>query len=727
MKFKKLLALVLTAALGIGCFAVPEKAALAAGSGLDQDEMSKVILIVKNKLEIGDEYTEFNYDFWEDGSEAYYSFNWNTEDYSKYIGASCDGEGRLTNVYSGNNESKRSLPDKTADEMLPEAMEWLAKIAPEASGHVEKTRSNCSYYNSSYSYTFVRLENGIQMPDNYVQLSVSYKTGELVSANVNWLYDVKIPNAKNLIGKDAAKEKIGTQVKMELQYMLGWETEENGGYYTGRYSGMKEKVFLAYIPSDTYVAVNAKTGKIYQERTYWDRGYDKETAMEEDTADAKAANGASFNATLTEAEIAKIEDLDNIITRDEAIALIRNNDALLIDENLNTFTANLTNDNDKYYWSVSLRDARPADYENGDSYRAYAYAKVAAEDGRIVSFSASVKGLYDYDEDEADNIKLKYKKKDCKKIFEAFAKATDPDKFAGVKLASSNPTEAIRYDYVSNKYTYAGYSFNYTRYYKDIPFYANGINGSVDRITGKIFNYYSNWTDAELPNPKKVIGEEKAFDAYMSYDGFNLVYEIVTDNDKDEQGIYRRSNSVRLVYSTNIFPNYVDAFSGKQLNYSGQEYVPVNNSYSYDDIAGTKYEREITLLAGMGMGVAGSKFRPDDVITKSEFAELAKLLGRYGVSEETGLEGDTKLDRQNAAKEIVTMLGLKKIAELDIYKGTYQDSDKISEGYEGYVALAGALGLIDVKTGETFKPAEGLTRGEAAFMLFAAMKLQIEE
>ncbi len=593
-------------------------------------------------------------------------------------------------------------------------------------GHVKLNSYYCSYYNSSYRYTFIRFENGVEMPDNYVMVAVNYNTGELSNADVSWLYDTKIPAATNLIGVDAAKEKIGELVDMQLQYRIGWEYEtKNGGYYgTG-----KEKVFLAYVPSDSYVAVNAKTGKIYQERSYWDRGYDEaETAMAEDTADMKSASGGNgYVATLSDAEIARIEDLENIITRDEAIAVIKDNKALLIDENLNTFTANLTNDEGKYYWSVSLRDARPVDYDSDDTYRAYAYATVAAEDGKIISFRSSVKGVYEYSDEEAENIKLKYSKKECKKIFEAFAKATDPEKFESVKLASAEKTEPVKYDYVKDKYTYGGYSFSYDRYYKDIPFYSNYVEGAVDRITGKIFNYYVNWYEGELPEPEGAISEKEAFDAYMSCDGFKLVYEIITDHNKNKDGIYVSKNSVRLVYSTNISPNFIDAFTAKQLDYNGGEYVASTGSYTYDDIADSTYERDILLLADMGVGVTGGKFRPNDVITKDEFAELAGMTGRLGGGVETEVKGKKKLTREAAAKEIVTILGYSQVAELDIYKDLYKDSAKISKGYEGYAAIAGSLGLIEAKAGGNFKPTAGLTRGEAAKMLYMALKATIED
>ncbi len=121
MKFKRFIAAILTAVLALGCFTMPAVPALADEQGLEQDALSKVILIVKNKLEIEDEYSEFNYYFWEDGSDINYSFDWNNADHSKSISVSCDGNGHINYVYYGNSDRSWSVPEKTADELSARA------------------------------------------------------------------------------------------------------------------------------------------------------------------------------------------------------------------------------------------------------------------------------------------------------------------------------------------------------------------------------------------------------------------------------------------------------------------------------------------------------------------------------------------------------------------------------------------------------------------------------
>ena len=241
-------------------------------------------------------------------------------------------------------------------------------------------------------------------------------------------------------------------------------------------------------------------------------------------------------------------------------------------------------------------------------------------------------------------------------------------------------------------------------------------------MTGKVYSYNVRWSDAKLPSTKGVIGEKKAFDSYMSYDGYDLVYELVS-NTKNTGSLmgYEKEEAVRLVYSKSISPAYVDAFTGKQLNYNGQDYEKTRTDFEYNDIAGSKYEKAILILAGMGIGLPGESFMPDQTITKAEFLKYAQGFGmlnnRYDETEEE--TDDVKLSRETVAKEAVKLLGYESIANLDIYRLDYKDADKVGSEYKGFVAIAGGLELIAPDKKGEIKPAKEFTRGEAAELLLA--------
>ncbi len=508
---------------------------------------------------------------------------------------------------------------------------------------------------------------------------------------------------------------------MVLQYRLTY------------YSEGKEKVFLAYSPDRTYVAVDAKNGKIYTEKIYWGSGTDFDNGFNEEAAEADEA-GADYESSkevrLSDAEIKKIDEIKDIITSEEAISLIKNNSMLFIDPNLTSARCNLYSNNDEYYWSIYLWDERPVDYNDYstyyDYYRGSASAYINAKTGKLISFSATTKDYYDYTNEGSDVFKANFTKKQCKKAFEDFVKATDPEKFEFVKLSNVYDQKVSIYDYTSGeKYSSltGGYSYSYGRYYKDIPFNANSISGAVEAVTGKVTRYYVNWTDAEIPEPENIIGEDKAFDAYISCDGFDLVYELVAKYDNyDNYYGYDREAKARLVYRTAIYPNYIDAFTGKQLNYYGEEYKPAGVSYKYTDINGTKYERAIKLLADMGYGFDGEEYMPDAKITNEEFERLLGAGGYYSYSyydveeDENDVinNDDSTVTRQEAARLVIIRLGGEKMAQMDIYKTGYSDEKKIAKENIGAVALCKGLGIMGAKSGKKFKPNNAVTRGEAA-------------
>lgn len=713
---KRIITVIMALALVLGTFYTGNPNTAYAANEETQEQMTDVLLKIKTKLELPDEYSEFNYNYNNYGERGTWYFNWSTEDSSKTISLNCDDEAHILSMSCYSNESMQTMPEVTADELLDTANKLLARVFPEAVGHVVLKNTYCMYYRSAYRFNFRRVENGIEMPDNYVMLSVGYKDGELIGLESNWNYTSKVPAAKKLISVEEAKKNIDKQLDMNLRYYVTWDADGN------------DKVFLAYTPSMSYIATDAKSGKIYTQKDYW--GNDVKNAYDEDVAEESAVADNSvrgYEAKLSDAEIKKITDLENLISSDDAVKIIRNNKYLLIDEKADTVTASLRENNGKYTWYITLRDNRPADYENNDYYRAYANATIDAEDGKILNFYSSIKSLYYYSQQEIDEIKFNYSQKDCRKVFENFVKEIESDKFSKVKLESSSASMSERLENTDTTIDLA-YAFTYTRYNEGIPFASNGISGSVDRITGKVYNYRVNWTDAEIPSSKGIIGEDKAFEAYMNYEGFDLVYEIVTTH-TDTGSIYGYGTEevIRLVYRTAISPNYVDAFTGKQLTYNGEEYEKARTDYQYNDIAGTKYEKAIKILAGLNVGLPGESFEPDKKITKDELAQLLSKMPYLGYRDysET-LSGDKGLNRQQAAKVILDTLGLGFMAKLDIYKLSYKDASDVGKAYKGYVAIAGALDLFGNKKAKKFGPKTALTRGEAAQLILNAVKVIME-
>ena len=708
-----------------------------AENALTEEKMKEVLIEVKSKIDIGDEFTEFDYSYNEYSGKGRFYFNWNTEDSTDSISITADGDGRIWSYsrYLNNYNTQDSvLPTYIGEELIPKAEEWIYQAEPGLKGKLDITRCSYQTYRKSYYIGFTRIENGIRMNDNYVSISLDAMDGKVLSYSLNWNFEVEIPKVDKPIGEKKAAEKVDDTVKMQLEYRLGYDDDG------------KEKVFLAYNPDITYVAVDAKNGKVYTTRTYWgsssefDDGFNTAAATESADGEYLAENGKTVR--LSDNEIKKIDEVKDILTSEEAVNLIKKNKKLYIDQNLNTARCRLYFQDGEYYWSISLSDNRPIDYDkynyySSEWYRASASASINAKTGKLISFYASTRDYYSYDDEGDDKFVANYSKKQCQKLFEEFAKETDPEEFKSVKLADTYEDKVYIYREIYSGYydqdttATGGYSMQYKRYYKDIPFSANGISGAVEAVTGKVTRYNLTWTDAELPEPETAISEKQAFDAYINFDGFDLVYELVSKY--EDSGKYYgvdKEVKARLVYRTAISPNFVDAFTGKQLSWNGQEYKTAGVSYKYTDINGTKYERSIKLLADMGLGFEGEEFKPDQKITNAEFEKLltGNLYRYYGpyitkAYDEDGEEIDpdeltpddeTKVTRQEACKLIISAMGGDKLAQMDIFKTGYSDEKKIDKENIGAVALCKGLDIMGAKSGKKFKPNASITRGEAA-------------
>ena len=700
---KKLIAFLMALVLFAGVTGV----APANAAQFDEDELAERILYVKDLFGISDSYTEFSQDVWDYDEDVKWNFYWNTPDYNDSINVVIDSDNHITayNCYGYNESAKYSMPAGFAEEYEAAAQEFIKKVMPEIYGHIDLESTSIDYYDNAYSFSYKRVENGYPVDSNSVFIRVDYTNKKVTYADANWNYTLKFAKPDKLISKEEAASKLSGKLDFELRYI---STYKNGN----------KEVFLAYVPSTGYLSVDAVTGKVYTQTSYYD-DMSKETAeyaVAEDEMGVRGGNGA----TLTDAEIKKIQEVSKLISKEDAIAVITSNKSLYIDENIKQTNASLRSNRNGYFWQITMRDPRPEDYSTGDYYRAYVSASVDAATGRLLYFYSSVKEYYNYD--DPGSVELKYSKKDCIKKFEKFAKSLEPELFAQTKKTYDEGGYVIFWDYSKDIPTYGGRSLTYTRVVNGVPFYDDAIRGGVDRVTGKIYSYSCNWSDdIEFPSTDGVISTKEAFDKYLASDDFKLTYEITSNSVTDpETYLSKVTNKSRLCYVTEIGAPYVDAFTGKLLNYAGTEYKPYSRNAEFTDIKGHKYEKEIRFISQLTNCIEGDKFEPDKNATYEFLAQIFDNTW-YFYNRPQIKSSDKAVTRQELAKICIEALGYKSIAELDIYALNFKDAGKISAKNKGAVALACGLGLFNVKSGSKFNPKAKVTRGELAAVLAKAL------
>ena len=734
---KKIVAGVISVCITLGStvtpvFAITNVNMLANASETVNEEsvnLEKAILAVKKKVEVPTELTEFTYRLYNGSSsyDRYWNLTWADEEGNRRITVRCDDNGRILSYSKYDSNEERLAPTYTKDELIEVAENFIKQIAPELKDNIVLREAVFNgIYNGTYNYTFERVENGIRMPDDIVSVAINYVSREVKSFSTNWTYDVDIPDSSTTITIEEAKEKIGENVEMELKYLRKYEKDGENEVV---------KAYLVYVPNKSYIAIDAKTGKIYETHNeYHDMDeYGSNKLMNS----AGVTMDAMTESSLTEQEIEKINEIKGLISKEDAIKVVASKkDVLLLDDNAKAVTANLSknysyyknSEDGEYIWNISFSDPRNVTSKDIDTYRAYITATVDAKNGKLLSYNSSVRSYYDNKNKEWEDIKVKYSEEECKTTLEKLITELEPEKFSQTKFLDKISSGYIL-KYIEDRPVYGGYSYSYIRMNEGLEYTYNGIYGKVDGVTGKIYSYRYNWDDnVEFESPKNAMSKEEAYKAYSNKEGFEFVYEVnnnhyIENNLKKEdyydyEELYKLLKEVRLVYRTNINPSNISPFTGEQLDFNGKVYEDLAKK-EYTDIKGFWGERSIELITDMGYAVEGQEFLPNKSITGEELNNLMQIVGFYmEESEYKDIESITKL---NAIKIMIKKLGLEKLAEIEeMYKNPFADINSNI----GYVALAKGLNIVSGDEEGRLNGDKELSRIEAVCMAIKLANLR---
>lgn len=717
------------------------------------ERLEDVIKIVKPLLDVPEKYENFTWRF-NDGS--YYSrpswfFSW-SDDETGEISVRCDNEGRISSYTSSvyTDEEPATVPDCSPSELEPVARAFIKKLLPHTADSelVLTSTALATVYKSTYDYEFTRYENGIPVPENTISVTVNYrtKTAERLSSSYN--ADITFNGTAPAISSEQAKKILGENQSMKLSYRLKTEYDDETGKIKSR------KAYLVYTPETDYISVDAYTGEVYTERNTWkvnDRysggagGNINGSLFDATTEDAESfekSEGGSY--TLTEKEQEQLEVLDSLITKDTAIAVIANDESLYLNESATAVSASLSlrYDNgvplvvknedgsetikERYVWNITFSSP---DMGEDNSFYYRTYATVDANDGSLISFSASIPDHWYYTENELSVPEIKYTTEDAEKIASEFLKKLQHEKFENLRLYSSHDSSPVDYSLDGDGNSvpvYGNKNFIFTRVNEGVDFEYNVFNVSVSLIDGKITSYNFNWyDDVEFESPKNVISLEKALECFYSYDGFGLNYEINSNytynkyltekNDGkyiDYDELYKTENYSRPVYSAyNPGTTIIRATDGVMITGSGNEYKK-ESGFSYEAVENHWIKETAERLGYLEIGFEDGSFSPDENITGENLNALLRKARIYGYGSDITLSEES-VTRTDAVKYILSALGLKKVALLkNTFITDFADGTAFNEEDLGFIAIARGFGIIE-GDGVYFRPYDALTQAEA--------------
>lgn len=723
---KKLLSLIMTGLFLLVSCPMP----LAAQT--PQDELASVTQRVKDRLHIGDQYTQFQGEVQEDVMGRYWNLSWSNEaGDALWIQADTQGKILQYNRTLGEESTLRydgafapAFPELSPEEARERAQDFLDTVlegpletfAFAETGIPAEPRKN----GNTYFYGTIRLK-GLDSP---IEASISLsgldkQVRSFYRSDRRTRYLGGIPSEKPAASQIDAAALLKDTLKLKIEYVLERDPE------TG-----KEKAFLRYLPVYSgNPMVDAQTGQLVDiDALYREIHENPEDSLMEAAADS--AKGAG----LTPQEQAGIEKIAGIL------------DSKVLDSKVRAMTElgleGYTMADARYYYykeedryTCSLTYAKPEGEGDGLRIRRK-YAQMDAKTGLLESFSSS--GWYEKVSEETATIPEGEALNKAQSFLAKYFKAN----YAQMKLYSSDDPNRIMPLERSGR---QDYSFTFAQRKNGYFFPSNAYYVSIDPENGTINSFSGYYREVEFDSAEGLVSMAKAVDQYFKTQETTLAYLQVPkklDLSSPEMEPYIEWGlsylyELRLGYSltSEKLPWAIDAKTGEPLyspDYGRQK-------LSYEDLSGDT--AEILKLAEYGIGYAGGSFRPSKTLTQLDMVALLVSADGYlvdpsdeeslksmyerayqlGILKRAQREDERQITRMELVKTILTMAGYDKTAELPgIFTCSYADKAAFAPADFGYAAIAQGLGLVKPADGY-FQPQAIATRQQAAVVLFNFM------
>lgn len=686
-------------------------------------ELEKAINSAKAMFSIPKGYDNFTYNISKQNDKTVFNLNWN--DSKNMIGSASvtiDSDGKVLN-YSAykniNSRDQKKLPSVSKSDARKIAENFIKKINPTSWNKITCQENNnpLTIADRSYSFNYIRTENGVPFPENSINVSVNGMTGEIENYNYNWYEKSVFPQPNGIISLEDAQKQFTEKLGLKLVFKLNFGEKESVPYLV--YTNVYNNRFL-----------DAKTGEVISSEAYY--GYYGGRDMEKMAGDGGGNNASPQPASLTPEEQKAVENAADIMDQNKAEEAARK--ILNIDPAMKLNYVSLYSDwwnKDDYVWNMDFSREQKTG-ETTDYYNIG--VSMDARSGDIVSFYRG--GPYD------PNSPVKYTEEQSLKIAVDTIKSLNPDKFAEVEQTTWNIPDIRPLKGEKPRDS----SFTFTRKVNGAYFSENGFNVMVDNVTGTVTSYNFTWYKKNLPSTDKIITADAADKIFFDKIGVQLQYitqdPALTNNKIMPIPNDRDKWDIKLVYAAKPEkPANIDAFTGEILGYNGKSFI-TGNTVQYTDIKGSYAESRIKILAEYGISLPGKQLEPSRNAKQREFLYLLYKAANpynnldfpgnakdddnmYNYLIESGIvkagekSPESIITRQDAVKFIIRALNYGKVAEINkgIYKLPFKDVGKIKPGLYGYIAVAYGLNLINGSNGYC-NPGGSLTRADAFVMVY---------
>lgn len=736
---KKILSLFLSVLL-LMTLGVPAAAADSDGqSKSDTDQrLAQVTAKVKKTLGIGDEYTSFSGDLWENELASQWELRWSREEDSISVTATEDG--KIISYYFSENEGgtapaiagQLSLPPFPAvgrDEAKKAAEAFMKKVLDaslESASFAEST--GAAQLNGSHRFGGTILLNGLPSPMSF-SVSVRASDGKITRFYRDSLEESvigSVPSGSAAASKSDAGALLKGTLSLRLEYVLG----EDG-----------KTASLRYLPgslplTNTEWFVDARSGELVNLTELYEQAAERGVGGASGNDSAASTNGtmaapeaAADAGGLSQAELEGISKLEGVLPKEDLDKEVRKTTELGLGKytlasaaySLNEETGEVT-----ARLSYTYRD------DNGVWRR---NVSCDARSGELKSVWSSAPYV--------ENRKASISQEQAQEKAETFLKKLWGEEFSVSTLYNSTP-------FGENKWNTA-HSFTYVQQEEGYCLASNCLSVSVDAADGSISGLDRQWVDnVAFESPEGTISDSDALQAWFDHYDVTLAYQYIPVKlDLSREDIFPVSKLIELGYTWfyNLRLTYtlqepagrwytgVDAKTGEAVSEQRGSAWKI----AYNDLSGHWAQKALEALAEYNIGWAGDSCQPDKELTQIDLIALMLSVDGYRFKPEDGSADDLYryaysmgiltaaerddskvLTRGETVRILLDCAGYGSTAKLQgIFTCSYTDKDSIPADLLGYAALAQGLGIV--YAGGSFAADSAVTRAQAATMLYNYM------
>lgn len=693
-------------------------------SAAETDSAAEEILaMVKERVTVADEISEFDYSASKQGPVTVYNFNWSTPSGAQeYKGVSVTAYSSvITSYYTyGGKESWRDTPalaKLSSDRLYSKAVSAVKQLNPTVASSIKVDKSSLFMYphSANASFQVYRVKNGVPVNGDSGKIVLDKDTGELVSFSISWHPKAAFQSKKGVLSEDEAWQKYGELISLAPRYEIDYDWEKDE--YTSR---------LVYFQSE-YGEINAFTGA---KSDFEADGFygDTNDMMFDEAAEAEnpATGSADKGSAFTPQELAEITKDLPYANEDAIVKLVKSNKYLTFDDGMVLDWDNVYKEKrggeEKYIYNACFSTQTKEDYfeqpiiidydegtveaaaEEEVDYDSSFYIMVDAQTGELLSYNYYT-GEYivadSYDMEKADKL--------AEEIMKSFAPTHVADYTDYTSSESTAETTVNENGKKINKTSYYGSVHTFGRVANGIPVSGNSAQMWFDGKM-RLTSYNLAYADVEFVDPEGMLTADEALAKFRESCDLELYYKARTGKTK---------TATVLVYGADDTV-YCDAFTGEQIrNWN------VTNENDLSGITDPTTLSKAKALDDNGIFITDGKFTENTPVSKDSFVSMMGYIGESYPKKDTALPSGHKfaddsftLTRGDAMVLFTTFKCGNSVADIKgIFKNPFTDV-KDDDSYLGCYAIAYALGAT---SGDKLNAGADYTYGELINLVYDSM------